>query len=171
MKYKPRVNFGIRSPYVRVIGPAKKMIGIMPIKEAIELAKSQGLDLIEITSHADPPVCTIADFGKYLYELKIKEREAKKKQHQVAMKEMRISYKIDDHDYQIKLRKIKEFLLAKNRVKIVLRMRGREVLYKNKAFALLNRLADDLKEIAIPERPPQTVGESARILQVTFLPK
>ncbi len=165
-----RVNFRIRSPYVRVIGPDKKQIGIIPTKEAIDLAMRQGLDLIEVSPNADPPVCYIADFGKYMYELKQKAKEAKKKQHATELKEIRLSYKINDHDYQTKLRKIKEFLSEKNRVKVVLRMRGREALYKNKALELIDRLTLDLKEIASPERPPRMIGESGKVMQITYLP-
>ncbi len=170
MKHSIRINFRIKSPYVRVIGKDKKQIGIMPTREAIELARRQSLDLIEISPKADPPVCYISDFGKYMYELKQKEREAKRKQHAAELKEIRLSYKINDHDYQTKLRKIKEFLNSCNRVKIVLKMRGREALYKNKAFELLNRLTQDLKDLAVPESPPRTVGEFGKMIQVTYLP-
>jgi translation initiation factor IF-3 len=164
-----RTNFGIMSPYVRVIGPDKKQIGIMPTKEACELARRQGLDLIEIAPHADPPVCLIADFGKYMYQLKQKERQAKKKGS--GMKEIRVSYKMDEHDYQTKLRKIKELLTAKERVKVVLKMRGRESLYKERAVEFLNRLTEDISGLAVPERPPQMIGESGKIMQITYLPK
>ncbi|MEO0102395.1 MAG: translation initiation factor IF-3 [candidate division WOR-3 bacterium] len=166
-----RKNLWIRSPYVRVIGPDKKQIGIMPTREAIDLARRQELDLIEISPNAEPPVCLIADFGKYMYELKQKEKDAKKKQKTAELKEMRISYKIDDHDYQTKLRKIKEFLNAKNRVKITLKMRGREALYKNKALELLNRLTTDLSGIGQPEGAPRPLGEAGKIIQLTYLPK
>ncbi|MEO0098557.1 MAG: translation initiation factor IF-3 [candidate division WOR-3 bacterium] len=166
-----RVNFLIKSPYVRVIGPDKKQIGIMPTREAMELAKRQGLDLVEISPNADPPVCYITDFGKYMYELKQKQREAKKKQKTTELKEVRLSYKIDDHDYQTKLRKIKEILNAKNRVKVVLKMRGREALYKDKALALLDRLTNDLSGIGQPEGVPRSLGEAGKIIQLTYLPK
>lgn len=166
-----RKNLWIKSPYVRVIGPDKKQIGIMPTREAVDLARRQELDLIEISPNAEPPVCLIADFGKYMYELKQKQKDAKKKQKTAELKEIRISYKIDDHDYQTKLRKIKEFLNAKNRVKITLKMRGREALYKNRAMELLNRLTTDLSGIGQPEGNPRPLGETGKIIQLTYLPK
>ncbi|MCS7258090.1 MAG: translation initiation factor IF-3 [candidate division WOR-3 bacterium] len=171
MRNKPRANEQIRAPFVRLIGPDKKVIGIMPTKEALKIARSQGLDLVEIAPNAEPPVCGIVDLGKYLYELKIKEKQAKKKQHTSTVREIRFSMNISENDYQVKLNKIKEFLLKHDRVRVSLPMRGREVLHKSLGLDVINRIIEDLKDIAAPENPPKIIGEGKQVIQVVLVPR
>ncbi|MEO0076606.1 MAG: translation initiation factor IF-3 [candidate division WOR-3 bacterium] len=168
---RPRANEEITANFVRLIGANKQMIGIMPTKEALRMAKAQGLDLVEIAPNSEPPVCGIMNLGKYLYELKSKAKAAKKKQHTTNVREIRLSMKISDNDYQVKLNKIKEFLANKDRVRVSLMMRGRELLHKDLAMSVINRLIEDLKNYATLENPPKFSGETRQIIQVMFLPK
>ncbi len=171
IKEKYRVNEEINSPYVRVVGVNKKMIGILPIKEALALAKRQNLDLVEVSPSANPPVCKIMDYGKFIYEQKIKERKARKKQHQTEMRQIRFSIKIDEHDYETKLRRIKKFLMNRDRVRVIIFLKGREVLHKNRAFELIKRMQRDLSEIATLEGNIKVEGETRLNVQATFVPK
>lgn len=156
---------------MRLIGADKKIIGIMPIKEALRIARSQGLDLVEIAPNAQPPVCGIVNLGKFLYELKSKAKEMKKKQHTTSVREIRLSMKISDNDYQVKLNKIKEFLADRDRVRVSLQLRGREVLHKNLAMDIIKRVIEDLKNIAVVEGPPKVFGEGRQTIQIMLLPK
>ncbi|MEO0091533.1 MAG: translation initiation factor IF-3 [candidate division WOR-3 bacterium] len=167
----PRANEKIRAHFVRVIGADKKMIGILPLQEALRLARAQGLDLVELQPNADPPVCGIMDLGKYLYELKTKAKEIKKKQHTTNVREMRFSMKINENDYQVKLKKIKEFLAERTRVRVLLPLRGREVLHKNLAMNVIQRLVEDLKDYATTEGAPKVSGEGRQIIQIMLIPK
>jgi translation initiation factor IF-3 len=167
-----RTNEGIRVPFVRLIGVDKKPIGIMPTKEAIRLARTQELDLIEINPNSEPPVCGIMDRGKYLYELKSKAKEMKKKQHATSVREIRFSMKISENDYQVKLSKIKEFLQERDRVRTSLMLRGREIMHKDLGMAVIKRVIDDLKQVASVEGNPKVFGEGKRqIIQIMLLPK
>ncbi|MFB0509777.1 MAG: translation initiation factor IF-3 [bacterium] len=168
---RPRANERIRVPYVRVVGPDKKMIGILPIREAVLLARRQGLDLVEVSPNSDPPVCLITDYGKYIYQQKCKEKEAKKRQHSTEVREMRMRMKIDKHDYEVKLRKIKEFLSERDRVRVTLLMRGREVLHRDLGMKLIEQLIADLEPVATVEGEPKVTGERHQLIQVMFLPK
>ena len=156
---------------MRLVGVDKKMIGIMPIKEAIRMAKIQDLDLVEIASNSEPPVCGIMNLGKYLYELKSKEKELKKKQHTACVREMRVSMKINDNDYQVKLKKIKEFLAERDRVRVSLVLRGREILHKDLGMAVIKRVIDDLVGYATLETAPKVFGEGRKIIQIMLLPR
>ncbi|RKX71517.1 translation initiation factor IF-3 [candidate division WOR-3 bacterium] len=144
---KYRANYQIEAPVVKVVDENKRMIGEMPTKEAIRLAKSKGLDLIEVAPTATPPVCRILDYGKFIYEKKRKERESRKRQHQVDVRQMRFTLKISDHDYQVKLKKIRKFLTAGNRVRIMVRLRGREITRKNLALDLINQILKDVTDL------------------------
>lgn len=143
----------------------------MPIKEAIRIARTQGLDLVEIAANSQPPVCGIVNLGKYLYELKSKEKEMKKKQHNTQVREIRFSMKISENDYQVKLAKIKEFLTQRDRVRVAMRLRGREILHKNLAMDIINRVIRDLTGIAVVEGSPKTLGEGRITIQIMLLPK
>lgn len=143
----------------------------MPTKEALRIAKSQGLDLIEIAPNAQPPVCGIMDRGKYLYELKSKAKEMKKKQHSTSVREIRFSMKISENDYQVKLNKIKEFLANRDRVRVTLIMRGREILHKNLAMGVIRRVITDLADVANVESAPKILGEGRQVITVMLLPK
>ena len=168
---RPRHNEGIRVPYVRVVGPDKKMIGILPTREAVMLARRQGLDLVEVSPNADPPVCLITDYGKYIYELKCREKESKKKQHSAEVREMRMRMKIGKHDYLVKLGKIKEFLAEKDRVRVSLIMRGREILHRDLGMKLIEQIINDLSDVAMVEGTPKTIGEKHILVQIMFIPK
>ncbi len=168
---RPRANEAIRVPYVRVVGTDKKMIGILPTREAIMLAKRQGLDLVEVSPQADPPVCLITDYGKYIYQQKAKEKESKKKQHSTEVREMRMRMKIGKHDYLVKMKKIKEFLNDRDRVRVTLLMRGREVLHRDIAKKLMEQIVDDLSTVATVEGEPKVLGERHQLVQIMFIPK
>jgi len=168
---RPRTNEQIRVHYVRVIGADKKPIGILPIRDAIQLARRQSLDLVELAPGADPPVCGIMDFGKYIYQQKVKERESRKKTHAVGVREMRFMMRISENDYQTKMKKVKEFLTDRDRVRINIRLRGREVLHKDFAMRLIDRIRTDVIEVASMDGEPKTIGEGRQSIQVMFFPK
>lgn len=126
----------------------------MPFKEALELASSKGLDLIEIAPKANPPVCKIMDYGKFIYGEKKKAQESKKKQKVIVVKEIKLRPKIEEHDYQTKKRQMEKFLLEGNKVKVSVRFRGREISHPEMAADLLNRLAQDLIKVGKIERVP-----------------
>ncbi|HDQ99306.1 MAG TPA: translation initiation factor IF-3 [candidate division WOR-3 bacterium] len=168
---RPRVNGQIRVPYVRVIGPDRKPIGILPTREALSLAQRQGLDLVLVAPQGDPPVCGIMNFGKYLYEQKVKSRESKKKQHSAEVREMRMKMKIDKHDYDVKMRKMREFLTEKDRIRVTLMIRGREVTHTDLAFKLLERLSSDLADVARVDGRPRVQLEGRKSIQIMLVPK
>jgi translation initiation factor IF-3 len=130
----------------------------MPLDEALEVAKGFGLDLVEVSPMADPPVCRVMDFGKYLFELNKKAQTAKRKQKQVHVKEIKFRPGTDEGDYQIKLRKLKEFLEIGDKTKVTLRFRGREMAHQELGAQLLARVRTDLEEMAVVEQMPQLEG-------------
>jgi translation initiation factor IF-3 len=170
-KDRPRANEQIRVHYVRVIGPDKKPIGILPIRDAIQLARNQELDLVELAPNADPPVCGIMDYGKYIYQQKVKDRESRRKVHSVEVREMRFMMRISENDYQTKFKKVQEFLTHRDRVRITIRLRGREVLHKDIGIKLIDRMRSDLAAIASVESEPRVIGEGRQSIQVMFFPK
>ena len=143
---------------MRVIDSEGEQAGVMGIAAAIELAKDVGLDLVEVSPMADPPVCRIMDFGKYLFEQNKKNQSAKRKQKQVHVKEIKFRPGTDEGDYQIKLRKLIEFLEDGDKTKITLRFRGREMAHKELGAQLLARVRDDLEEYGTVEQMPQMEG-------------
>jgi len=145
---------------VRVIGPEGDQIGIMDTKAALQMAAEHGLDLVEISPNADPPVCRIMDYGKFKYEQEKKAKEAKKKQHVSHLKEIRMRPKIDEHDYQFKLRHLKEFLAEGDRVKVTVIFRGRENIHKEFGRKLLERVVEDSSEVASLQGPLRSEGGS-----------
>jgi translation initiation factor IF-3 len=153
---------------VRVIDPDGVQIGIMQTRDALELARSRELDLVEVSPNAKPPVCRILDYGRYKYELQKKAKASKKKQQQVQMKEMRYRPKIDEHDYQFKTKHVIEFLRAGHKVKLYVVFRGREMAYKEFGREILERLTEDLKEIATVENEPKMEG---RTMSMVVFPK
>jgi len=160
-KKSHRINHEIRAQKVRVIGEDKKQVGIMSVREALVLSQEKGLDLVEIAPQASPPVVRIMDYGKFLYEEHKKQQEAKKKQKQVKVKEVQLRPKIDIHDLEVKVRKIKEFFEDGNKVKIRLRLRGREMgkpeLVKNLIEKLMKRL-EDIAEVESPLKIEGRIG-------------
>ena len=143
---------------MRVIGSDGEQAGVMGIAAAIVLAKDEGLDLVEVSPMADPPVCRIMDFGKYLFEQNKKNQSAKRKQKQVHVKEIKFRPGTDEGDYQIKLRKLIEFLENGDKTKVTLRFRGREMAHQELGANLLKRVREDLDEIGVVEQMPQMEG-------------
>lgn len=153
-----RRNDEIEAPTVRVIDSAGNQAGVMPLAEALEIARAEGLDLVEVSPTADPPVCRVMDFGKYLFELNKKAQTAKRKQKQVHVKEIKFRPGTDEGDYKIKLRKLIDFLQSGDKTKVTLRFRGREMAHQELGAKLLARVRDDLDEIGTVEQMPQLEG-------------
>ena len=138
----------IRVPQVRVVGEDGSALGIMQTREAQRLADEAGADLVEVAAHAEPPVCRIMDYGKFKYEKSKKAKEAKKKQHVVHLKEIKLHPKTDDHDYRFKMEHARKFLLKGDRVKASMIFRGREITHLDYGRRHLDRLTEDLSDIA-----------------------
>ena len=143
---------------MRVIDSDGEQAGVMGIAAAIEMAKDEGLDLVEVSPMAEPPVCRIMDIGKYLFEQNKKNQSAKRKQKQVHVKEIKFRPGTDEGDYQIKLRKLREFLENGDKTKVTLRFRGREMAHRELGAQLLARVRDDLEEYGTVEQMPQMEG-------------
>lgn len=142
----------IRVPEIRVIGSEGEALGIMNTRDALAKAEDEGFDLVEIAENAQPPVCRIMDYGKFKYEKAKKEKEAKKKQVKVQNKEIKLHLKTDKHDYDFKIKHAREFLLKGNRVKVSMVFRGREIVYKDLGLEIMERVENDLNDIATAER-------------------
>jgi translation initiation factor IF-3 len=151
----PRVNEEIRVPQVRLIDQDGEMQGVMSARDALLRAYAVGLDLLEISPNADPPVCKILDFGKYKYELQKKKNEAKKKQRVIEIKEVKVRPNIDENDYQVKLRSMKSFIEEGDKVKVTLRFRGREMAHQDIGVKVLERIRTDLEAATKVEQMPR----------------
>ena len=160
----PRINRQIRIPEVRVIGSDGSQLGVLATTEALRIADEEGLDLVEVAPTAQPPVCRIIDFGKYLYDEKKKAAEAKKKQKNVNIKELKLRPKIEEHDYLTKRRRIEEFLGEGHKVKVTVRFRGREILHPDKAQKILTRIATEVVKMGKIERAPIMEGRTMVML-------
>ena len=156
----PRVNYQIRISPVRVIDEDGEQLGIMEVDEARSIAEQRGLDLVEVAPTARPPVCKIMDYGKYKYEQAKKDKEAKKKQHQIHVKEMKFRPKIDDHDYEFKVAHVREFLEKGDKAKLTIMFRGREMMHQEFGLAILERVVEDLADVAVVEQEPKTEGRN-----------
>ena len=154
------INGQIRDKEVRVIAENGDQLGVMPVKEAMKLAQEAELDLVKIAPKAQPPVCKIIDYGKYRYELARKEKEAKKKQKTVEVKEVRISPNIDTNDLNTKVNNAKKFIAKGNKVKVTLRFRGREMAHMQQSNHILDDFAEMLAEVAVVEKPAKLEGRS-----------
>ncbi|GEO81054.1 translation initiation factor IF-3 [Pararhodospirillum oryzae] len=154
----PRANREIRIPEVRLIDENGENVGVVPTREALFRAESAGLDLVEISPNADPPVCKILDLGKFKYEAQKKKNEAKKKQKVIEIKEIKIRPNIDDHDYDVKMRAARKFLEDGDKVKVTLRFRGREMAHQDIGMGVLKRVSDDVAELAKVEQHPKLEG-------------
>lgn len=163
-----RVNDRIRVPEVRIIGPDAEQLGVVVLKRALELADEYNLDLVEIAPTAKPPVCRIMDFSKYKYDQEKKERRIKKSQKVTHLKQIRLKPRIDENDYQIKLKKVKNFLEQRDKVKVNLFFRGREMAFRAQGGKLIERFVVDVGEYGQAERAPMMEG---RIMSVIFAPK
>ena len=151
----PRINDEIRVPQVRLIDDAGEMIGVMSAREALIRAYDVGLDLVEISPNAVPPVCKILDYGKYKYEQQKKANEARKKQKVVEIKEIKVRPNIDDHDYEVKMKQMKSFIGEGDKVKVTLRFRGREMAHQELGVKVLERIRNDLTELVKVEQMPK----------------
>lgn len=158
-----RKNEEIKAQEVRVIDEDGKQIGIMPLQEALQLARQRGLDLVEVAPQANPVVCKILDYGKYLYIL---EKREKKRPKARKLKEVRLSVRIEDHDFETKLRHIRSFLEEDNKVKVSIFFRGREIVHMKRGRELLERIAAALAGIAKVDQPPTAHGRSLQMLLV-----
>ena len=154
----------IRADPVRVIAGDGSMLGVMSIREAIRISQSSGLDLVEVNPKAEPPVCKIMDFGKYKYEEKKKQREAKRKQTVVDIKEIKLRPKTDDHDLGFKLRNARRFVENGTKVKFVVRFRGREIAHPDRAQKLLEALVLQLEDLANADGRPAMEGRTMTVL-------
>lgn len=154
------INEQIRDREVRVIGEGGQQLGIMSAKEALKLAQEAELDLVKIAPMAKPPVVKIIDYGKYRYELARKEKEARKKQKIVELKEVRLSPNIEANDLNTKINAIKKFLSKGNKVKITLRFRGREMAHMHASKHILDDIAKELEELAVVEKAPKVEGRA-----------
>ena len=150
----------IRVPQVRLIGSDGKQVGVVATQEALATAESEGLDLIEISPTAKPPVCKISDFGKYKYELAKKQKDAKKKQHIVHLKEIKMHPKTEEHDYAYRIKHAREFLAEGDRVRVTVVFKGREMAYLDFGRKILEKAEADLQDIANVEVPQKLEGRN-----------
>lgn len=158
------INEQIRDREVRLVGSDGEQLGIMSARDAQKLADKAGLDLVKIAPNAKPPVCKIIDYGKFRYEQARKEKEARKKQKTVELKEIRLSPNIDTNDLNTKMNAAKKFLSKGDKVKITLRFRGREMAHMNKSKHILDDIAQQLSDIAIVEKAPKVEGRSISLV-------
>jgi len=154
------INEQIRDKEVRVIGEDGEQLGVMSAKEAMKLAEEAELDLVKIAPTANPPVCKIVDYGKYKYEQLRREKEAKKKQKVIEVKEIRLSPNIDTNDLNTKINAARKFLTKGDKVKITLRFRGREMAHMNSSKHILDDFAEKLADISVVEKAPKVEGRS-----------
>lgn len=154
----PRVNHDITVPSVRCVGPEGEMLGVMTPEVAINRAMDYGLDLVEVSPNADPPVCKILDYGKYKYEAQKKRNEARKKQKVIDVKEIKLRPNIDEHDYQVKMRSVTKFLGEGDKVKVTMRFRGREMAHQDRGMDVLMRVKADMEEVSKVEAHPKLEG-------------
>jgi translation initiation factor IF-3 len=164
----PRVNDQIESPRIRLIDGAGEMIGVVTLHNGLQRAYEAGLDLVEVSPNADPPVCKLLDLGKYKYELQKKANEARKKQKVIEIKEIKLRPGIDDHDYEVKRKAMVRFIEEGDKVKVTLRFRGREMVHQELGVALLDRVKIDLGEHAKVEAHPRMEG---RQMTMVMAPK
>ena len=159
-----KVNREIRAPRVRVISHTGEQIGVIPLYEALARAEEVGLDLVEIVSTSNPPVCKIINYGKFKYDQTKREKESKKSQHQVKVKEIKIKPNIDEHDLETKIRHAKDFVTKGNKVKITCTFRGREMMHPEIGEKVVKRICDELEDMATPESPPKMFGRSLLVV-------
>jgi translation initiation factor IF-3 len=155
---KNRINGAITGPQVRVVDAEGQQVGVIPLKEALRLAEEAKLDLVEIAASADPPVCKIMDYGKYVFEAKKQKAAAKKKQKQIQIKEVKFRPGTDEGDYQVKLRNLIRFLEEGDKAKVTLRFRGREMAHQRLGVELLKRIEQDLEPHGVVEQMPAMEG-------------
>ena len=155
-------------PQIRLIGADNQQIGIVPTAQGLRMAEQEGYDLVEVAPDADPPVCKLLDYGKYRYEISKKEKDSKKKQHVIVVKEIRFRPRTEEHDFDFKVRHARKFLEQRNKVKFTVLFRGREMAYKEFGEALLEKVVTTLSDIAKIEGDKKFEG---RILTMTMILK
>ncbi len=160
----PRINDRIRGPEIRLIGADGENVGVVTPERAMQMAEEAGLDLVEISPNAAPPVCKIMDFGKFKYETQKKEAEARKKQKIIEIKEIKFRPNTDTHDYDVKMRSVFKFLDEGDKVKVTLRFRGREMAHQDLGRQLLERVAEDTKDVGKIENFPKMEGRQMVML-------
>ncbi|NES24559.1 MAG: translation initiation factor IF-3 [Symploca sp. SIO3E6] len=161
---QPQINERIRFPQIRAISNDGEQLGIISPQEALRMAEEKGLDLVLVSDQANPPVCRIMDYGKYQFEQQKRAREAKKKQHTADVKEVKMRYKIDDHDYQVRVNNAQRFLKSGDKVKATITFRGREIQHSHLAHQLLERMANDLQEVGEVQQAPKREGRNMMML-------
>lgn len=159
-----RINQEIRAEQLRVIGPSGEQLGIMKLSAALKVAEDAGVDLIEISPNADPPVAKVVDWGKYQYQKTKEQQKNRRHAKTVELKQIRMGLKIGANDLEIKLRKIREFLQIGHKVKILIFFRGREMAHQELGYEMMNKIATKLEEDAIIEQKPQMAGRNLSIL-------
>src|SRR5262245_17126195 len=153
-----RVNERIRVPQVRVIADDGSQVGVLATRDALQMAQSRNLDLVEVSPTARPPVCRIMDYGKFKYEQNRRARKAKKKQHQMQLKEIKMRPKIDDHDYAFKMQHARTFLTERDKVKFTITFRGREIAHMDIGRTLINKAISELADVSTVEAAPRAEG-------------
>ena len=166
-----RLNDRIRVCEVRLVDEEGGQLGVVPTFEALQLARERGLDLVEVAPNAVPPVCRILDYGKFKYEQSKKEREARKHQHNVVLREIRMKPKIDDHDVDFKTRTVEKLLKEGDKVKVSVMFRGREVTHPQIGKALLDRIYERVKDVSTIEKPASMEGRHMTMILVPGAPK
>ena len=164
---RQRINNRIRAREVRLIDENGAQVGIVPLRDALAVAEERGLDLVEVAPNAVPPVCRILDYGKFRYEQTKKEREARKNQKQVDLKQIRLEPKTDDHDLDVKAKQARRFLIDGDKVKFNLRFRGREIFHPEIGRQILDQMAERLRDVALIEQRPLMEG---RVLSLLLAP-
>lgn len=155
-----QINDEIRDKEVRVIGPDGSQLGIMSASKALEIAESKNLDLVKIAPQAKPPVCKVMDYGKYRFEQAKREKEAKKNQRVIDVKEVRLSLNIDTHDFNTKVKQVTKFINSGNKVKVSIRFRGREMGHPEIGHENMGRFAQAMEEVAVVEKPAKLEGRN-----------
>lgn len=159
-----RVNDRIRVAQVRVIGPQGEQLGIVPIQKALDMAEQYELDMVEVSPNSVPPVCRIMDYAKFKYEEEKKERQSKKRQHQAHLKEIRLKPNIEEHDYQVKLNRLIDFLKRKDKVKIGMFFRGREMAHKELGSKIMDRMVSESIQHGTVEKSPALEGRTISMI-------
>ncbi len=152
------INGNIRAAAVRLVDADGTQLGVVPIDEAIQKAEDRGMDLVEVATKSDPPVCKILDYGKFKYEAQKKKNEARKKQKTIDVKEIKMRPGIEIHDYDVKMRAMRKFLGEGDKVKVTMRFRGREMAHQDLGLKVLNRVRDELEELSKVELMPKMEG-------------
>jgi translation initiation factor IF-3 len=152
------VNESIRAKSIRLIAADGSQLGIMSLREALDAAKLDGLDLVEVAPNADPPVCRVMDYGKFKYQASKKAAESKKKSKAIQLKEIRLRPNTEEHDLEFKMKNVKKFLEKRDRVKVTVLFRGREMSHQDVGYTLLRKMAEDVGEVGTVEQPPTREG-------------